>query len=228
MFTCLQMDLEGNLLIRKRVPTQATQVIPADLGDRDSFPGKALGRPLKAASTDSAYGRESGQHQQVTLYNGAQFHHRALLHTKPACWIRGLDHIGITADHNAQRIGVGAGTERVNHLIRLKTQRKESVPCRAVIRHDAKVRAAAVTLFKLNRVMIEALERMNRRRRLQDLGLVISRKSEIQPKMRFHRRYDNAPIISSTRSRTLLTRTGSCRRLPSSIRGISLSNAGPE
>src|SRR5215472_320306 len=102
MFTCLQMDLEGNLLIRKRVPTQATQVIPADLGDRDSFPGKALGRPLKTTSTDSAYGRESGQQQQGTLYNGAQLHHRALLHAKPACRIRALDHIGIAADPNAQ------------------------------------------------------------------------------------------------------------------------------
>src|SRR5215468_2990467 len=102
MFTCLQMDLEGNLLISKRVPTQATQLIPADLGGRDSFPGKALGRPLKAAATDSAYGRESGQQQQVTLYNGAQLHHRALLHAKPACRIGGLNHIGITADYNAQ------------------------------------------------------------------------------------------------------------------------------
>src|SRR5215472_5156371 len=102
MFTCLQMNFEGNLLIRKRVPTQATQPIPADLGDRDSFPGKALRRPLKAASTDSAYGRESGQQQQVGLYNGAQLHYRALLHAKPACRIRGLDYIGITADHNAQ------------------------------------------------------------------------------------------------------------------------------
>src|SRR5262245_24881004 len=102
MFTCLQMDLEGYLLVRNRVPTQATQLVPADLGDRDPFPGKALGSPLKTASTDRAYGRESGQQQQLTLYNGAQLHHRALLHAKPACWIRGLDHIGITADHDAK------------------------------------------------------------------------------------------------------------------------------
>jgi hypothetical protein len=74
----------------------------------------------------------------------------------------------------------------MHHLLGVKTEREEPIPCIAVAWRDAHVNTGSVSFFEFSRIVIQLLQGMGQRSALQNPGFIVSRKREIKSQMRDH------------------------------------------
>jgi hypothetical protein len=84
-------------------------------------------------------------------------------------------------------LGIRHRTNLIDHLVRVKTQGKESHPRRRALPRNAHVRAAAVTFLKLNWIVVQLFYRVDRRSSFQNSDFIITREGEVEAEVLFHR-----------------------------------------
>ena len=74
----------------------------------------------------------------------------------------------------------------IHYLVRIESQSKESHPRWPAPRCNAHVSAAAVAFLKLHGIVIQLLNRMDRRSGFQDSDFIVARKCEVEAEVLFH------------------------------------------
>src|SRR5581483_6122082 len=104
-----EVDGEGELAVGAHVPAEAVELVVADAGEGEAFPGEACGFPEKAGGGDGGDRVEAGEKEKVVFGSRQHLGDGAEWDMEWALGSEGVGKVGVAARDGEKVVGTGAG-----------------------------------------------------------------------------------------------------------------------